>query len=283
MRADTGSRWRPSRASTGPPGRSVLCDHVVPRGGTIVELDANTLTPEALCESLADHGATALLLLVGHPEPAVPIVRAVRRDRRLADILVGAPAGQPEFHEWSTELGEDGAAIPFLRYLPERLGPLGARVREDLCQRLGEAPSFVALEGWDSVTVLAEVLRSAGADRGAIAESWPHAEVEGSRGLIRFSRTPGITVWQWAGTPIQVGATGTRRSSIASGSSTPARDSMRQCPMTSPADPTTRWLSKRPWPVPPYFDGCTEQNSSTVPRTAWTSPRPPTWRRNERS
>jgi hypothetical protein len=26
----------------------------------------------------------------------------------------------------------------------------------------------------------------------------------GTRGLIRFSRTPGISVWQWAWTPIQV-------------------------------------------------------------------------------
>ena len=157
-------------------GAAILSDRVVPRGGTIVELDANTLTPEALCDSLADHGATALLLLVGHPVPAVPIVRAVRRDRRLADILVGAPAGQPEFHEWMSELGEDGAGIPFLRYLPERLGPLGARVREDLRQRLGEAPSFVALEGWDAVTVLAEVLRSVGTDRSG------HRRVVATRG-----------------------------------------------------------------------------------------------------
>jgi ABC-type branched-subunit amino acid transport system substrate-binding protein len=106
-------------------GTRVLRDHLAPRGGTVLELDA-TLTPEALCDALVDHGATALLLLVGHPEPAVPIVRAVRGDRRLAEILIGAPAGQPEFAEWATALGEDGAGIPFLRYLPERLGREGA-------------------------------------------------------------------------------------------------------------------------------------------------------------
>ncbi|CAM5607210.1 Amino acid ABC transporter substrate-binding protein OS=Streptomyces griseorubiginosus OX=67304 GN=AQJ54_28665 PE=3 SV=1 [Streptomyces griseorubiginosus] len=65
----------------------------------------------------------ALLLLVGSPVPAVPIVRAVRRDRRLAGILVGAPAGQPEFASWGTTLGDDGAGIPFLRYLPDELRP----------------------------------------------------------------------------------------------------------------------------------------------------------------
>ncbi|MET9511926.1 ABC transporter substrate-binding protein [Streptomyces flavidovirens] len=185
-------------------GTRLLRDYLAPRGGTVVELDTNALTPEALCDALVDHGATALLLLVGHPEPAVPIVRAVRGDRRLAEILIGAPAGQPEFAEWTAVLGEDGAGIPFLRYLPERLGPLGERVGKELRERLGEAPSFVAFEGWDTVAVLADVLRSHGTDRAAIAESWPRVAVEGTRGPIRFSRTPGISVWQWAWTPIQV-------------------------------------------------------------------------------
>ncbi|MBT2530185.1 ABC transporter substrate-binding protein [Streptomyces sp. ISL-99] len=185
-------------------GTRVLRDHLAPRGGTVVELDTNALTPEALCDALVDHGATALLLLVGHPEPAVPIVTAVRGDRRLAQILIGAPAGQPEFAEWAAVLGEDGAGIPFLRYLPERLGPLGERVGKELRERLGEAPSFTAFEGWDTVAVLADVLRSHGTDRAAIAESWPRVAVEGTRGPIRFSRTPGISVWQWAWTPIQV-------------------------------------------------------------------------------
>jgi ABC-type branched-subunit amino acid transport system substrate-binding protein len=185
-------------------GIHVLRDHLAPRGGTVVELDTNALTPGALCDALVDHGATALLLLVGHPEPAVPIVRAVRGDRRLAEILIGAPAGQPEFAEWAAVLGEDGAGIPFLRYLPERLGPLGERVGKELRERLGEAPSFVAFEGWDTAAVLADVLRSHGTDRAAIAQSWPRVAVEGTRGPIRFSRPPGISVWQWAWTPIQV-------------------------------------------------------------------------------
>ncbi|WP_405861759.1 ABC transporter substrate-binding protein [Streptomyces sp. NBC_00090] len=185
-------------------GTRILRDHLTPRGGTVVELDTNALTPEALCDALVDHGATALLLLVGHPEPAVPIVRAVRGDRRLAEILIGAPAGQPEFAEWAAELGEDGAGIPFLRYLPERLGPLGERVGKELRERLGEAPSFVAFEGWDTVAVLAEALRSHGTDRAAIVDAWPRVAIEGTRGPIRFCRTPGISVWQWAWTPVQV-------------------------------------------------------------------------------
>ncbi|WP_405944335.1 ABC transporter substrate-binding protein [Streptomyces sp. NBC_00932] len=185
-------------------GARILRDYLAPRGGTVTELDARALAPAALCDALVDQRATALLLLVGHPDPAVPIVKSVRRDQRLAEIMIGAPAGQPEFAEWAALLGDDGAAIPFLRYLPERLGPLGVRVGTALREGLGEAPSFVAFEGYDTVTVLADVLRSHGADRARTAEAWPGVAVEGTRGPIRFSRTPGISVWQWAWTPVQV-------------------------------------------------------------------------------
>ncbi|MGW2161658.1 ABC transporter substrate-binding protein [Nonomuraea sp. NPDC001699] len=185
-------------------GTGILRDRLAARGGTVVELDMTALTPAALCDELAGSGATALLLLVGQPEPAVPIVRAVRRDRRLAGMLIGAPAGQPEFAGWAGSLGGDGAGIPFLRYLPERLGPLGVRVGTALRERLAGEPSFVAFEGYDTVAVLAEVLRSHGVERARVAGAWPDVAVEGTRGPIRFSRVPGIGVRQWAWPPIQV-------------------------------------------------------------------------------
>jgi Periplasmic binding protein len=185
-------------------GTRILGDYIAPRGGTVIELDGRALGTTGGCEELVDSRATALLLLVGFPVPAVSIVETVRRDPRLAGIVIGAPAGQPEFAEWAALLGRDGAAIPFLRYLPERLSPLGVRVDKVLRGRLAEAPSFVGFEGYDTITVLAEVLRSSGADRTRTAESWSRVDVEGSRGQIRFSRVPGIGVWQWAWPPIQV-------------------------------------------------------------------------------
>jgi ABC-type branched-subunit amino acid transport system substrate-binding protein len=185
-------------------GSRILRDHLAPRGGTVIELDLRALAPAAVADELARNRATALLLLAGYPEPTVSIVRSVRRDQRLAQIMIGAPAGQPEFAEWATLLGDDGAAIPFLRYLPERLSPLGARVETALRDRLAAAPSFVAFEGYDTIVVLADALRSAGADRAGTAAAWPRVTVEGARGHIRFSRVPGISVWQWAWAPIQV-------------------------------------------------------------------------------
>jgi ABC-type branched-subunit amino acid transport system substrate-binding protein len=185
-------------------GARILRDHLAPRGGTLIELDLRSLALKAVCDAVVDHRATALLLLAGHPEPAVSIVKSVRCDQRLAGVMIGAPAGQPEFAEWARLLGDDSTAIQFLRYLPERLSALGARVETALRERLGEAPSFVAFEGYDTVAVLADVLRSHGADRERIAAAWPRVAVEGTRGQIEFSRTPGIGVWQWAWAPVQV-------------------------------------------------------------------------------
>jgi ABC-type branched-subunit amino acid transport system substrate-binding protein len=185
-------------------GSRILRDYLAPRGGTVIELGLPALAPAAVCDELAGSRATALLLLAGYPEPAASIVKSVRRDQRLAHILIGAPAGQPEFAAWATSLGDDGAAIPFLRYRPERLGPLGARVETALRERLAQAPSFVAFEGYDTVAVLADVLRSGGPGRAPTTGSWRHVAVEGTRGQIQFSRAPGIGVWQWAWAPVQV-------------------------------------------------------------------------------
>lgn len=170
-------------------GTAILRDALAARGGSVVELD---LHASSVCDELAGSGATVLLLLVGHPEPAVSIVKSVRRDPRLRDVLIGAPAGQPELAEWATLLGEDGAGVAFLRYLPERLSLHGARVRE----RLGAAPSFVAFEGYDTIAVLAEALRS------ARAPVWAGVAVDGTRGRIELSRTAGVWQWEWA--PVQV-------------------------------------------------------------------------------
>ena len=185
-------------------GARILRGHLAPRGATVTELDLRTLALTDVCDRLVDTRATALLLLVGHPEPAVSIVRSVRRDRRLAEIMIGAPAGQPEFAEWAASLGDDGASIPFLRYLPERLDPLGARVETALREQLAQAPSFVAFEGYDTIAVLADLLGAHGADRARVAQAWPRVAVAGTRGPIQFSRTPGISVWQWSWAPVQV-------------------------------------------------------------------------------
>jgi ABC-type branched-subunit amino acid transport system substrate-binding protein len=185
-------------------GIRILRDYLIPRGGTVIEFDMSLFSVMSVCAELAINQATALLLLVGYPEPAVSIVKAVRNDPLLSKVLIGAPAGQPEFAEWATLLGGHGAAIPFLRYLPERQSPIGSRVEKALTERLSQVPSFVAFEGYDTILVLAEALRIRNVSKATTGDFWSHISVEGSRGLIQFSRKPGISVWQWAWTGVQV-------------------------------------------------------------------------------
>lgn len=91
-------------------------------------------------------------------------------------------------------MGGDGAGVPFLRYLPER-------VEAALRTRLAGEPSFVAYEGYDAVLVLADVLRTHGVDRARVAAAWSRVATPGT---VRFSRPDGSGVWQWAWPPVRV-------------------------------------------------------------------------------
>ena len=185
-------------------GLGILRDGLAALGGNVVELDATDSAGTTFCDELVASQATALLVLTGYPQPAVSLVRSVRRDQRLETILIGAPAGQPELTEWLSVLGVDGAGISFLRYLPEQLSPVGRRIDSALRDRLSVAPSFVAFEGYDAIVVLAQALRSHGGHRVPAGEFWRRVAVHGSRGQIRFARTSASSVWQWTSAPVQV-------------------------------------------------------------------------------
>ncbi|MFB6960395.1 hypothetical protein ACFCYB_26075 [Streptomyces sp. NPDC056309] len=75
-------------------GTRILRDYLAPRGGTVIELGVCALAPAAVCDELAGNRATALLRLLGHPEPAVSIVKSVRRGRHPPPI--GRPKGRSE-------------------------------------------------------------------------------------------------------------------------------------------------------------------------------------------
>ena len=206
-------------------GTRILRDHLASRGGTVVELDMRALTPTDVCDELVDQSGDSPPLLVGHPEPAVSIVRSVRRDRRLAEIMIGAPAGQPEFADWATSLGDDGAGIPFLRYLPERLSPLGARVETALRERLAErprsSPSRATTRSPSSPTCC---VLTAGRAPSPGRRSRSKAPAGRSGSPARRASASGNGPGRRSRSSIEI-----RRSPIASGSFTPASDRWSGC------------------------------------------------------
>ena len=176
-------------------------------GAQCTRIDVTDLSVPAVADRLAELDAVgALLLLTGYPEPSVGIVRAVRSADRFDHLLVGDPAGRAEFPEWSQLLGRAGLCVPYLRYLPSALDEFGTSVASRLAERLGEAPSFVALEGYDTIRVLGEGLRLAGADRERLAHDLRRVRIAGTRGLLKFIRTPDVPVLQWVWPPVQVAA-----------------------------------------------------------------------------
>jgi ABC-type branched-subunit amino acid transport system substrate-binding protein len=193
-------------------GAAILEARLRAGGARCARIDVTGLSDAAVADrprAVDDLGA--LLLLVAYPEPAAGIVRALRADRRFDRTLVGDPAGRAEFREWLDLLGDDGLGVPYLRYVAGALSEPGADVAERLAERLGEPPSFVALEGYDTMLVVGEALRLAGGDRERLGRALGAVDVRGTRGRIRFTRTRGVPVLQWAWPPVQVAAIDGRR------------------------------------------------------------------------
>jgi ABC-type branched-subunit amino acid transport system substrate-binding protein len=186
-------------------GAAVLEARLREHGAQSTRIDVRDLSGSEISDRVANIDPVgALLLLAGYPEPSADIVRALRPDRRHDHLLIGDPAGRAEFPEWLDLLGGDGLGIPYLRYVASELSEIGASVTARLAVRLGEPPSFVALEGYDTIQVLAGGLRVAGDDRQRLGRALAHISVAGTRGPLRFSRAPGIGVLQWVWPPVQV-------------------------------------------------------------------------------
>jgi ABC-type branched-subunit amino acid transport system substrate-binding protein len=188
-------------------GAAVLEARCGEERASCTRIDVTGLSGRAVADRVAEiNGVGALLLLVPYPEPLAGIVRAVRSDGRLDHLLVGDPAGRAEFPEWSQLLGRHGLGVPYLRYLPPSLSDFGARVTRRLAQRLGEPPSFVALEGYDTIKFLAACLQLAGDEREGLGRALRRVTVQGTRGLLQFRRAPDIPILQWVWPPVEVAA-----------------------------------------------------------------------------
>ena len=185
-------------------GLKILRAVLESRGRSLSVLDLGTRSTHDVLDELVRNGASILLLLAGHPIPIVHLVEAVRADPRLSSLRIGAPAGQPELSGWSTPAGDLGTAIPFLRYMPASLTPLGKRVAEDLRRGTEAEISFVSLEDYDSVLVAASAIQASAERHGPKREFWRNADVLATRGHITLAPPAGRGVWQWRGAPVQI-------------------------------------------------------------------------------
>jgi ABC-type branched-subunit amino acid transport system substrate-binding protein len=196
-------------------GAEVLRRQLEPAG---VRVSRVAVAPEELAasiarnvETLATAAAPAIaLLLVGYPEPLAGIVHALADRNLLTGALsLGDPAGRAIFPDWWDTVGEHGAAVTFLSYqLPGRLTQTGRKLANVFPEREGREPSFVALEGYDTIVAMATALEQAPRlDPDSICASLRATETPGTRAPVCFSTEPdGVVHQQWAWPPICVTA-----------------------------------------------------------------------------
>ncbi|NJB35805.1 ABC transporter substrate-binding protein [Croceivirga sp. JEA036] len=185
-------------------GVTILKKAFSQQNGSVIAFNIQDYTPLELCDVVAASNATALLLLTGYPEPAIAIVKALREDNRLQNLRIGAPAGQPEFNGWTNTLGTIGSSIPFLRYMPKEANSQMEYVLKEIRERGKEEPSFVALEGYDAIQLIAEIMNQFGTSREHIANAWTKVSMQGTRGAINLSQNAKEMFAQWKEAPVQV-------------------------------------------------------------------------------
>ena len=149
-----------------------------------------------------------VLLLLGYPEP-LRSVAAELRTRGLAPpaLFLGEPAGRAVFPDWWEIAGGSATSVPFLAYeRPGQLAPEGQRAAERFEQEHGREPTFVALEGYDSVLALARAIEAAGStDPAPVCGALRRLAVGGTRGTVAFSTEPrGVVHQQWRWPPVCV-------------------------------------------------------------------------------
>ncbi len=144
-----------------------------------------------------------LLLMMAYPEPLGSVIGEARAHGLVPRAcFLGDPAGRTVFPDWWEVAGTQATQVPFLSYARPG-GPTreGDRVSVEFKKQNGREPTFVTLEGYDSVLALARAFEGAGTtEPPAVRDALRRIEFQGTRGTISFSTEPAGAVhqqWKW--------------------------------------------------------------------------------------
>jgi ABC-type branched-subunit amino acid transport system substrate-binding protein len=151
-----------------------------------------------------------LLLLMSDPDPLRSTIDESQSHGFVPpSCFLGDPAGRSGFPEWWRAVRTKNTIIPFLSYVRwDGLTPFGKRAVREFEKQFGRQPTFVALEGYDSVLSLGRAFAEAGSTGPANAcDALRQIHFEGTRGTIKFSTEPaGLVHQQWKWPPVCVAA-----------------------------------------------------------------------------
>lgn len=171
------------------------------------QVDARTWIRKVQALQSESPSPDMLLLLTGYPEPLRSVVVEARtRGLLTSTCFLGDPAGRTVFPDWWETVGTDAVNVPFLSYAPSVPTSDGTQMATAFKQHYAREPTFVAMEGYDSVRVLARALEDAGGTESPnVCAALGRMELEGARGTIRFSTDhEGVVHQQWKWPPVCV-------------------------------------------------------------------------------
>jgi ABC-type branched-subunit amino acid transport system substrate-binding protein len=153
-------------------------------------------------------GPDILLLLISDADPLRSMIEECRSHGFVPPkCFLGDPAGRAGFPEWWRTVRTKSTPIPFLSYSRwDGLTPVGKRAVREFEKQFGRQPTFVALEGYDSVLSLGRAFVEAGStDPARDCDALRRIQCEATRGTIRFSTEPaGVVHQQWKWPPVCV-------------------------------------------------------------------------------
>lgn len=170
--------------------------------------DATSWMPQVQALLSVPPAPDILLLMMAYPDP----LRSVVSDARAHGLVppacfLGDPAGRTVFPEWWEIAGTLATQIPFLSYIGVGgLTDRGKRMSADFERQYRREPTFVALEGYDAILVLADAFDDAGTtEPDKVLKALRQVRQEGTRGTITFLTEPtGVVHQQWKWPPVSV-------------------------------------------------------------------------------
>ena len=150
-----------------------------------------------------------MLLLLLSDENAVQVTMDEARSCGFVPpyCFFGDPAGRTGFPEWWQTAPAVSTKVPFMSYMRwSGLTRIGRRLVQEFEKQHARQPTFVALEGYDSVLALARAFEEAGStDPESVCSALRRVPMEGTRGMINFSSEPnGVVHQQWKWPPVCV-------------------------------------------------------------------------------
>jgi len=171
----------------------------------VVSRTATDYTPTLLKYREMEPRPDLLVIAVTPPGGFLIIKQAYEIGLSPETICYEVTGAGDRYTELWPAVGEAGKYLIFFTpYNPSaKLTELGERVRAKYKEKYGEEPTYIVFNGYDCALAMIEAIKRAGStDPDKIIAALEDLEIEGTRGIIKFSKESGPYWHQWLEVPV---------------------------------------------------------------------------------